>query len=205
VALTGRGGPDRMAIAVATDRGPWRGAGSIPNGDIDRSRRPGAEGDMTTSINGLWKLPELWKPAGTAGPGSHKFFAKRPTVERFAQAPTGHHQRLLGLSDSEDTHPLAKSGATMRQSERTQTHSGTRDPLSGRRSRSARASLIRTDGNLGRRHRRQSRPDAAGVRVPRTAGGRGARVVGARRQKSGRRHGAASGLSTTSIFQEGTP
>ena len=59
---------------------------------------------MTTSINGLWKLPELWKPAGTAGPGSHKFFAKRPTVERFAQAPTGHHQRLVDLGDPEGAH-----------------------------------------------------------------------------------------------------
>jgi hypothetical protein len=102
----------------------------------------------TTSINGLWKLPELWKPTGTVLLGSHKFFASVAILRRLAQASTGHHQRLAGLNDSEDTHPLAESGATMRQSERTQTHSGVRDPLSGRRSPSASASLIQTDTNL---------------------------------------------------------
>ena len=56
----------------------------------------------TTSINGLWKLPELWKPTGTAGLGFHKFFARRATPKRLAQASTGHHQRLVDLGDSED-------------------------------------------------------------------------------------------------------
>jgi len=104
VALTGRGGRDRMAIAVAADRGPWRGAGSVSFEDDRRPRRLGAEGDMIRSINGLWKLPELWKPTSTPVVGSHKFFAKRPTVERFARAPTGPHQRLLDPDDSEDSH-----------------------------------------------------------------------------------------------------
>ena len=103
VRLIRRGDSERRAIVVATDRSPWRGSGSVPLEDDRRSRRLGAEGHMITSINGPWKLPELWKPAGTAGLGSHKFFARRATLRRLAQASTGHHQRLLDPDDSEDS------------------------------------------------------------------------------------------------------